>query len=157
MPKTNYDIANVFLAMAELLAAQSANPYRIQAYRRVAQTLASLTEDIQDIAQRDELDLLPTIGKESSAKIHEYLRTGNIRAYENLKTPLPDAILPWTTLPGFSEPLVQDLYRHLHITTLDDLEKLARSHLLQTRVGPSTTTEELVQAIQQLRKNLSAN
>lgn len=157
MHKTNHTLANLFIAMGELLATQDANPHRIKAYRRAAEIVAGLKEDIAKIAERDELKKLPGIGKDLSAKIQEFLITGTIQAYERQKTPLPQEILSWSSLPGFSEPLVNDLYFRLGIRTLDDLEALARSHLLRTRPGMPQTTEEILATIQALRKNAKTN
>ena len=84
-------------------------------------------------------------------KIQEFLSTGRIRAYEELKTPLPDSVREWVTLPGFSEPIVHDLVFRLGITTWEDLEALAQSHLLQTLPGLGTRGEEILIAIQKKR------
>ena len=152
MHHTNNIIANIFLTMAERLQQDGANPYRVRAYRRASTTLSHLDEDIALIRQRGDVALLPGIGKDLSAKIQEYLDTGTIRAYEELSTPLPEFTKTWFRLPGFSEPLVNDLYFRLGIRSLDDLETLASSHLLRTRPGMTTTTEELLSAIRALRE-----
>jgi len=157
MSETNHTLANLFIAMGELLAVQGANPYRVKAYRRAAETMAALEEDVANIADRDELKKLPGIGKDLSAKIQEFLATGTIQTYEEQKRPLPPEILSWSNLPGFSEPMVNDLYFRLGIRSLDDLEALARSHLLRTRPGMSGTTEEFLAAIQTLREDAKAN
>lgn len=151
MPRTNITIANIFLTMAERLQNDGANPYRVRAYRRAAATLADLKEDIALVDQRGDVGTLPGIGKDLRAKIQEYLTTGTIRAYEELSTPLPEFTHQWLQLPGFSEPIVNDLYFRLGIRSLDDLEALASSHLLRTRPGITTTTEELLNAIRSLR------
>ena len=151
-PKTNIELANLFLSMGALLKTQGANVHRIRAYYRAAETIASLKEDITNLSKRGDLPTLPGVGKDLSAKIQEYLATGTIQAYESLKTPLPSVIQPWVNFPGFSEPLVQDLYFRLKIHTLDDLEHLVRSQLLRTRPGMENSTEALLEAIQQLRE-----
>jgi len=148
----NNAIANIFLTMAERLQQEGANPFRVRAYRRASNTLSELDEDIALLAQRGDLDTLPGIGKDLSAKIQEYLRTGTIRAYEERSAPLPDFAKHWLQLPGFSEPIVNDLYFRLGIRSLEDLEALASSHLLRTRPGITATTEELLSAIQSLRE-----
>lgn len=151
MYQNNNTIANIFLTMAERLQKDGANPFRIRAYRRASATLSGLDEDIASIAQRGDVDSLPGIGKDLSAKIREYLTTGTIRAYEDLSTPLPEFAKQWLQLPGFSEPIVNDLYFRLGIRSLDDLEALASSHLLRTRPGITAPTEELLSAIQSIR------
>ncbi|MDT7040910.1 histidinol-phosphatase [Candidatus Nitronereus thalassa] len=157
MSQTNVAIANLFLTMAELLQKEGANPYRVRAYRRAAATVNDCQEDIAVIAQRGDLDSLPGIGKDLGAKIREYLDTGTIQAYMDLHTPLPDFTKQWLHLPGFSEPIVNDLYFRLGIRSLDDLETLASSHLLRTRPGVTASTEELLSAIRALRKQSKTN
>ena len=147
----NQDLMALFVSMAGLLASRGENPYKVKAYRRAADSLKSLQEDVSELANRGELQTIPGIGKELSLKIREYLTTGRIRAYEELKTPLPDSILEWVELPGFSEPIVHDLVFRLGITTWEDLEALAQSHLLQTLPGLGTRGEEILTAIQAKR------
>lgn len=152
----NHALAALLQSMANLLAGRRENPYRVRAYRKAAQSILELPEDIGDIAQRGELQTIPGIGKDLSRKIEEFLARGTFAAYEELKTPLPPEIRSWSTLPGFSEPFVHDLYFRWSITTLDDLERLVRSHLLRTIPGMTASTPELLAAITQLRIDRSS-
>ena len=144
----NHQLAALFRSMADLLTTQEANPHRIRAYRRAADSLMQLEEDIAAIATRDALHEIPGIGRELSVKIQEFLLTGRVLSYEALTHPLPAHAASWTTLPGLSEPVVQMLYFRLGITTLADLEALVRSHMLRTLPGWSVNEEELLAAIQ---------
>jgi DNA polymerase (family 10) len=134
-----------------LLRGQQANPYRIRAYRRAAETLTSLDEDVARIEERGELEQIEGIGKDLSQKIREFLRTGAIQSYEALKRPLPPEIRQWASLPGLSETLVQHLYFRLNIRDLDDLAGLVRSHLLRTLPSFGGDEEGLLHAIDTLR------
>ena len=146
-PQHNQHIATIFRSMAERLAVQRANPYRVRAYRKTADTIEALEEDIADVAARHALEDLEGVGKDLADKIEEFLRTGTIQAYEALRTPLPDAVKAWTEFPGLSESLVAYLYTRLRITTLTDLEQLVRSHMLRTAPGFSGSEERLLEAI----------
>lgn len=135
--------------MATLLASQRANPYRVRAYRHAAESILALEEDIAAIAQRDALEAIEGIGKDLAGKIREFLETGKIRAYEELKTPLPPEVKSWAQLPGLSDSLVSYLYIRLGIRTLTDLEQLVQSHLLRTIPGFTGSEDVLLQAIRQ--------
>lgn len=152
IPTNNQRMAGLFRSMAELLAAQRANPYRVRAYRRAAETMLEAEEDLSAIAQRGALKELDGIGKELADKITEFLETGTVRAYEELKTPLPEAVKTWSGLPGLTDSLVTYLYFRLGIRTLDDLEQLVQSHMLRTLPGFSGSEERLLQAIRQLAR-----
>ena len=135
--------------MADLLSAQRSNPYRIRAYRHAADALLALEEDVALVAGRKELEEIDGIGKDLAKKIDEFLETGTIRAYEELKTPLPAEVKSWATLPGFSDSLVTYVYFRLGIRTLPDLEQLVRSHLIRTLPSFSGSEERLLEAVQQ--------
>ena len=152
MNNANQDLAALFASMAGLLASRAENPYKVKAYRRAADSLRDLRETVGNLAERGELRTISGIGKELENKIQEFLTTGRIRAYEELKTPLPDTILEWVTLPGFSEPIVHDLFFRLGMTTWEDLEALAQSHLLQTLPGLGARSEEILEAIRSKRE-----
>jgi DNA polymerase (family 10) len=146
----NERLAALFRSMAELLAAHRANPYRIRAYRRAADTLLGEAEDVAAIARRGALEELDGIGKELADKIQEFLATGSVRAYEELKTPLPDSVKDWAGLPGLTESLVAYLYFRLGIRSVTDLEQLVRSHLLRTLPGFTGSESALLEAIREL-------
>ena len=84
-----------------------------------------------------------------AVKIEEFLATGTIRAYEELKTPLPEEVAGWASLPGLSDALVSYLYFRLNIRTLADLESLVASHLLRTQPGFSGSEDTLLAAIRE--------
>jgi len=151
MINVNQDLAALFASMAGLLASRAENPYKVKAYQRAADSLRNLQEDVSCYAERGDLQTIPGIGKELAHKIQEFLSTGRIRAYEELKTPLPETVREWVNLPGFSEPIVHDLFFRLGMTTLEDLEMLAQSHLLQTLPGLGARSEEILEAIRNKR------
>ena len=151
MSNVNQDLAALFTSLAGLLASRAENPYKVKAYQRAADSIRNLHEDLGSYAERGELRTIPGIGKELEMKVKEFLSTGRIRAYDELKTPLPDTVQEWINLPGFSEPIVHDLYFRLGMTTWDDLESLARSHLLQTLPGLGGRSDEILDAIRNKR------
>lgn len=153
MQDNNQRLAALFRSMADLLSAQRANPYRVRAYRRAADALLALEEDVAAVAQRQGLEEIDGIGADLSKKIEEFLETGTIRAYEELKTPLPAEVKNWATLPGLSDSLVTYLYFRLGIRTLKDLEQLIQSHLLRTLPSFAGSEERLLQAVQKRIQN----
>jgi DNA polymerase (family 10) len=150
-------LAALFLAIADQLEVRRENPHRIKAYRRGAETLLGLQEDVAAVAQRAELRQLPDIGRDLAAKIDEFLVSGTIQLYEELKTPLPAHIAAWTALPGLSEVTVHHLYFRLGIRTLPDLEILVRSHMLRTMPGVAVSEKELLMAIEVLQAGTQNN
>ena len=155
MFEENQKLATILTAIANLLSSRGENPYRVRAYRRATESILQLTESVRSKAERGELQTIPGIGKDLSLKVEEFLDLGTIRTYEELRTPLPVEVQDWIELPGFSEPLVHDLYFRLKITSLDDLERLIRSHLLRTIPGTDLQTEEVLEAIKRYRDKVN--
>lgn len=149
MKENNQRLAELFRSMADLLSSQRANPYRVRAYRRAADALLTVDEDVATLAERQELEDIDGIGTDLAKKIEEFLETGTIRAYKELLTPLPTEVRSWATLPGLSESLVAYLYFRLGIRTLPDLDQLVQSHLLRTLPSFSGSEEHLLQAVRQ--------
>jgi DNA polymerase (family X) len=152
MKENNQRLAVLFRSMADLLSSQRANPYRVRAYRRAADALLAIDEDVATLAERRKLEDIEAIGTDLAKKIEEFLETGTIRAYEELH-PLPTEVRSWATLPGLSESLVAYLYFRLGIRTLPDLDQLIRSHLLRTLPSFSGSEEHLLQAVRQRIQN----
>jgi len=139
MSNVNRDLAALFASMAGLLASRSENSYKVKAYQRAADSLRNLQENVGCYAERGDLQTIPGIGKELAHKIQEFLSTGRIRAYEELKTPLPETVREWVNLPGFSEPIVHDLFFRLgmNFVRVSGLEpgniKISKRHGLRLR------------------------
>jgi len=77
----NNDIARRFDEVAKLLNEQNDNPYRVQAYRRAAQTLRQLDLPVSEIARAEGeagLRKLPGIGESLARAIVEMLLTGRL-------------------------------------------------------------------------------
>ncbi len=146
---TNQHLAAMFHTIADLLTLEGGNPHRIRAYRRAADSLVQVSEPLEDIARRGELGKIPGVGKELSAKILEFLKSGTIQAYETLQAPPPADVADWATLPGLSPSLVRHLSNRLGIRTLSDLETLVRSRLLRTLPGVSLSEDKLLEAIEE--------
>ena len=83
----NQKIAKILYAIEEMLILEGV-AYKPKAYRRAAQSLEKLNEDISLIYQREKLkglEKIPGIGKSIAKKIEEYLKKGKIKYYEELK------------------------------------------------------------------------
>jgi DNA polymerase/3'-5' exonuclease PolX len=75
---TNRQIAEVLSGIADLLAAQNANPYRIQAYRNAARGVLDLPEPAADILARGEPLAIPGLGDRLRGRITELVQFGTM-------------------------------------------------------------------------------
>ncbi len=149
---TNAQIARIFAEIGDLLEILGENPYRIQAYRRAAQTIENLTQDIVDLAEKGELEKIPGIGKSIAEKIKEILATGKLRQHEELKAKVPPGLLEMLQVPSLGPKKVKLFYERLGIDNLEALEKAAREGKLRHLPGMGVKSEEnILRGIQLLR------
>ena len=137
----NFEVARLFDLMADILEIKGENPFRIRAYRRAAQNLESLTEDVEALAREERLDELPGIGEDLAGKIVEYLETGRVKDIEAAKKGIPRGVVDLMNVPGIGPKTAKLLYEKEGITTLDRLEKLARAGKLRGLHGIQAKTE----------------
>jgi hypothetical protein len=120
----NQDVAQRLREGADLLEAQHANPFRVGAYRRAADTVAALDRELRAIfdAQGVEgLDALPHVGPGIAAAIAEMLVTGGWSQLERLRGTI-DAVRLFQTIPGVGEELSRRLHDGLGVDTMEALE-----------------------------------
>ena len=94
-PWDNQAIADKLLELADLLEQQSANPYRVNAYRRAARSVAVHGEDLSELDKREGLrglDSLPGVGRSISLAIQEMLATGRWMQLERLPGFAPSSL-----------------------------------------------------------------
>jgi DNA polymerase (family 10) len=138
----NLEIAKIFNNIADLLEIKGENRFKIRAYRRAAQNLESIAEDLAIISNRGELKEIPGIGKDLSKKIEEYIQTGFMAYFEELKEEIPESVLDMMVISGVGPKKAKLFHDALGITSIDELEKTARSHRLKGLPGIKEKTEE---------------
>ncbi len=126
----NFEIARAFNEMADLLELKDENIFRIRAYRRAAQNVESLAEDITAVAERGDLEQIPGIGKDLALKIQEYLKTGRIADLEQLRQEIPAGVVTLMNLPSVGPKTAKLLYEKLGVDSVEKLEVLARAGAL---------------------------
>lgn len=149
----NQELAQIFADIAELLEIKGENPFKVRAYQKVVPVLQSLTESIEEIYQRGELTSIPGIGKGIAEKIEEYLTSGKLKYYQELKESVPKGVVSLVTIPEVGPKTAIALYNKLGITSIDELEKAAREHKIRGLPGMGEKTEEnILRGIELVRR-----
>jgi len=134
---TNKDIADLLYRIADLLEAQDANRYRVNAYRLAAQVISDLNQAAATMAVSDDgkkLEDLPNIGAGITGTVREYVKTGRSGLLERLEGQISPEDL-FTTVPGLGEKLAHRIHVELDIDTLEELELAAHNRRLERVSG----------------------
>jgi DNA polymerase (family 10) len=146
----NAEIAAALNAMADLLEIAGENIFRIRAYRRAAETVASLSQPVADILAGDPAGV-PGVGPGIADHIRELQQTGTTGVLEELSKRFP-GVLSLLEVPGVGPKLAAKLSTDLHVASVADLELAARDGRLAAlpRVGEKTA-QQILRNIERLR------
>jgi DNA polymerase (family 10) len=150
MPIYNADIADIFDEIADFLEIDGENPFRIRAYRNAARSVRGLGTELKDmVAQKEDLTVLPGIGKDLAAKIAEILETGSARALKKLQDKIPEDVRRILKIPNLGPKRVRVLYHDLDIRSLEQLLQAARDGRIRALPGFGQKTEtHILQAVE---------
>jgi hypothetical protein len=133
----NRAVADRLRDTAEVLQTQGANPFRVNAYRRAAQTVLGLEADLRELIRlegREGLLRLPFIGRGLAATIDEIVRTGRSAQLDRLRGEVRPETL-FQSVPGIGPVLAERIHEHLHVDTLEALEVAAHDGRLEDVPG----------------------
>jgi DNA polymerase (family X) len=150
---TNSEVAKIFREIAFILQTaeeKKSEPtaiFKIRSYNRAADEIENLYFDIGDIYKKEKLKGLleiPSIGKAIATKLEEYITTGKIHYYDELKEKLPVDVSQFFGLEGIGPKTIKTLYGNLGIKNISDLEKAALDGKIRSVPGFSQKKEELI-------------
>ncbi len=140
----NRQIAEIFSAMADILDIQGANYHRVMAYRRAAENVASMGRPLEEIWQKGELTSIPGIGSTLASKIDELIRTGELEAYQDLKSQVPEGVVGMLEISGVGPKSAARFWKELGITSVEALEHAAEAGRLRDLHGFGAKSEQNV-------------
>ena len=133
----NLRVAQWLREAAELLHAQGANPFRVGAYRKAADTVLRFDGSLRALYAdhgRAGLDALPGIGAGIAAAIGEMLERGRWSQLDRLRGSLDPEQL-FRTIPGIGPAMAQRIHDALGVETLEALEVAAHEGRLEQVPG----------------------
>jgi DNA polymerase (family 10) len=149
----NGEIAGILYEVADLLEIKGV-AFKPRAYRRAAQTVETLPEDVAVVYERGELEDMPGIGRSIAAKIGEILTTGKLGYLETLKKEVPEGVENLIGVEGIGPKKALQLREKLRIRSVTDLAQAAREGKLRSIRGFGKKTEEnIMEAVERAQKS----
>ena len=144
----NHAAAERLRQYARLLEFQHANPFRVNAYQRAAQTLESLRFDARDALRESGVQALhglPFVGAGIALAINEIAQTGRLARLERLRGAAdPESLL--RSVPGIGPKLALKVHEGLGVTSLEALEVAAYDGRLAKLPGVGERRAEAIRA-----------
>ena len=146
---SNKDLAEKLNDIADILDIEGVK-WEPRAYRTAALTISGLSEDISTVYKEGRLLELEGVGKSIANSIKEYIETGKIGKYTDLKKKYPIDFDSFRKIRGMGPKRVYVLYKKLGVKTVDDLKKALDEGKIQNIEGFGRKSEE------ELKKNLES-
>ncbi|MCD6542635.1 MAG: DNA polymerase III, partial [Thermoplasmata archaeon] len=150
----NKEIAEIFYQIADLLEIKGELEFKVRAYRRAAQRMETLEEDIEELCRKGKLRSIPGIGESIASKIKELIETGRLEYLEKLKREVPEDLIRLMDIPGVGPKKALVLYKKLGITTVEQLRDACKKGRLRHLEGFGELTERnILRGIEMLERS----
>ncbi|MGC9598942.1 MAG: DNA polymerase/3'-5' exonuclease PolX [Minisyncoccia bacterium] len=143
---SNQSVAELLREIGEYLEMQNI-PFKPRAYQKAALAIEGLEEEAADIYQRGGIKALkeiPGVGVSIAEKIEEFVRTGKVRYYEDLKKKTPVNLESLSRVEGLGPKSIKKLYQKLGVSDLAGLEKAAKAGKIAKLTGFGEKSEEKI-------------
>ncbi len=140
------DILNEIAAMMSLENTPTSR-FEVRAYQKAALTIGGMEEPIEGVYKKGGLKALmelPGVGKSIAGHIEEYIKTGHIRKYDDLKRKYPIDMAGLTSIQGLGAKRAITLYKQLGIRNVDDLKKAIEQGKISRLEGFGAKSEESI-------------
>ena len=132
-------------------------PFKPRAYEKAALSIEAVEEDVEEIYKKSGikgLKQIPGVGASIAEKIEEYIKTGKLQYYEELKRKVPVDLENLSGIEGLGPKKIKVLWDKLQIRNMDDLEKAALEHKISALPHFKKKTEEnIVRSIEFAKKS----
>jgi len=150
----NKEIARVLWETADLMEIAGEDSFRIRSYRNGATTIEGYPERIIDILRdpNRKITEIPGIGKGLAGVLQEIVERGSCERRDLLLQKFPPAALEFLKIQGLGPKGIALIFEHYRISTIDELEQLAKEEKLRVlpRMG-AKLEEKVLRSIAQYR------
>ena len=133
----NLEVADLLDRLGVLVEANGEDRFKVIAYRRAANVIRNMEEDIEEVWKRGNLQEIKYVGEGIAKKIDEYLKTGELRLLEELETKVPPGVPGLMKVQGVGPRTAFTLSHDYGITSVEELKKALETGKLDNEFGPS--------------------
>ncbi|MCL4400037.1 DNA polymerase/3'-5' exonuclease PolX [Patescibacteria group bacterium] len=152
----NNSLAEIFHEIAEYLDMDNI-PFKPRAYEKAAEIIESLEGDISEIYKKGglkSLEEIPGVGVSMAEKIEEFIKTGKIKYFEELKKKIPVDMSELRKVEGLGPQSIKKLYEKLRIKNVGELEKAVQKGKIRELEGFGKKSEEkILKSLEFLKKS----
>ncbi|QGG48791.1 DNA polymerase/3'-5' exonuclease PolX [Heliorestis convoluta] len=148
----NQEIAWALSEIADLMDIKGENPFKVRAFRQGALIIEAIESPVTKLVARNQLSKIKGIGKGLCAEIEALVHYQESHLLDKLRHEVPPGLLEILNLPGVGIASVRSFYKE-GITTIEELEELARARKVRQLPGQGPKTEmAILRGIEMIRR-----
>jgi len=150
----NKAIASLLYETADLLEIDGQDVFRIRSYRRAAEAIDALPQQVRDLIQEPKRLLeVPGIGKGMLMNLQELFASGKIGVHEEMLAKYKPTMLDLLKIQGLGPKTIALIWSAYQVADVDGVENLAREGKIRIlpRMGEKHE-QKLLKAIESYRK-----
>ena len=147
------ELARLLAEIAVMLELSGETVFKVRAYQNAARLVELADEPLSGADGLAKLVAIKGIGPVIGDTIREYIATGRLTYYEELKQSLPPVLFDLMKLPGVGPKKALVLQQQLGINSLGELEYACRENRLAALKGFGQKSQErILQGIEHMKK-----
>jgi DNA polymerase (family 10) len=134
MPRfTNREVATLLTNIGDLLEIKGENRFKILAYRKAADNITHLEQNLFDLWQSGAaLTNISGVGRAIADKIDELFNTGKLGFWERLTAEVPASLVEVLAIPDVGPKLAKAMWQELGLTTVAEVKAAAQQGRLRS-------------------------
>lgn len=138
------ELVQILEDIALFLELKNENVFKIRAYQVAAHTLQQLDGELAELQSSGQLESVKGIGKTMALHIREFVSTGSVPYYQELKAEVAPVLLDLIKIPGLGPKKARLLYESLAIHSVGELEYACRENRLVSLPGFGIKTQDKI-------------
>lgn len=151
----NREYAKLLAETGDLMEIAGEDGFRIRSYRNAAAALDGYPERVEDILANParKVTEIPGIGKALAGALAEIQRRGSFEARDQMLERYPPTALELLQIQGLGPKSIRTIWDCYRVSTIDDLERIAKEQKLRElpRMG-AKLEERVLRSIEQYRR-----
>ncbi|MDQ6610056.1 MAG: helix-hairpin-helix domain-containing protein [Bacteroidota bacterium] len=149
----NYIIADQFSLLAKLMDIHGENSFKAKSYSSAAFAIEKFPEPLADITE-EKLIKIKSIGESAGKKILEIIKTGELKALQDLLKKTPEGVLDMMNIKGLGPKKINTIWKEMGIDSIDELEQACKENRIAAKKGFGEKTEaKVLESIEFVRSN----
>ncbi|HEU5399865.1 MAG TPA: DNA polymerase/3'-5' exonuclease PolX [Terriglobales bacterium] len=141
----NRSLATILYETADLLEIAGQDPFRIRSYRNAAEAIEGWPQQVSELAADDkQLLAIPGIGKGMVTNLKEIFREGKLKLHSELLEKFHPSMLELLKIQGLGPKTVSLIWSAFKVSSIADVEKLAREGKLRELPRMSEKSEQKI-------------